>query len=194
MALMRSIPAGMQAALDSGVFYPVMLVHLDWPDGPIFAHSSVGTITFDGEDWLGVGEFGAISLPEEGGGLAISPASFKLLGVPDEIFDRLDDPVRNRDVRVLFGCVTERTGNVLVADPVEVFVGYMDAMRYSATVQSGETMHGIELTAATGPSARASASIYHSLEDQVLLFPADTLFIQLIHNEAKSFGLTWPES
>lgn len=194
MALMRHIPAGMQAWLDNAAFYPVIMVHLDWPDEPVFAHSGVGTIVFDGHDWLGVGQFGGIQLPEEGTGLAVSAASFRLLGLPDSILERMEDPIRNRDAQVLFGCVTEAAGNVLVADPVEVFAGYMDAMKYSATAQDGKIQHGVELLAATGPSARAAVSVFHSLEDQQALYPDDTLFRNWINNEAESYGLTWPQS
>lgn len=198
MALIRPIPAPMQAALDSGKFYPIVLVHLDWPGGPIFVHSSIGSVAFDGETWTGVGALGSISLPEESQGLAASTAIFRLLGVPEEILQRLDDPIRNRDGRVLFGCVTERAGNALVADPVEVFVGYMDSMRYSATLQVSDTdreiVHGIEVTAATGPSARASASVNHSHEDQTRDHPTDTLFQLLINNEAEYQSINWPES
>jgi len=190
----RTVAPAMRAALESGFFYPVIMVFLDWPDGAVRAHSGAGTISYDGHDWLGVGEFGAISLPEEAEGLAASSASFRLLGVPDDIFARLSDPIRNRDVQVLFGCVTARAGTVLLADPVDIFSGYMDAMQYRATGQGGVTQHGVELTAATGPSARARASVTHSHEDQVAAYPSDTLFLHLINNEAEAQSLTWPES
>lgn len=194
MALIRTVPAAMQAALDSGAFYPVIMVYLDWPDGEVFAHTGAGTIAFDGADWLGVGQFGAVQLPEESASLAASSATLKLLGVPDEILSRMDDPIRNRAGRVLFGCATTRGGNVLVADPVEVFAGYMDALRYTARASGGQIVHGLELRVASGPSARASASIYHSHEDQSARHPGDTLLVGLIHNEAESAAITWPES
>ncbi|NEX45181.1 hypothetical protein [Pseudotabrizicola algicola] len=194
MALIRAIPPAMQAALDSGSFHPVVMVHLDWPDAPVFAHSGVGTIRFDGQDWVGVGKFGAISLPEEGEGIAASAATFRLLGLPDEVFERLADPIRNRMARVLFGVTTERGGNVLLADPVEVFAGYMDSAQYRASVSGLETTHGVELTASTGPSARAAASFYHSHEDQVVSHPTDTLFLLFVNNEAQAASLTWPAS
>lgn len=194
MALIRSVPAAMQAALDSGAFYPLIMVHLDWPGGAIFAHSGAGPISYDGATWLGVGAFGAIQIPEESTGLGASSATLRLLGVPDDIFDYLAAPIRNRLGRVLFGCVTQRAGNVLVADPVEVFAGYMDAMQYSARKSGAEVVHGIELRVATGPSARAAASVNHSHEDQVAVYPADTLFLNLIHAEAEIGALTWPES
>lgn len=194
MALIRIVSPMMQAALDSGHFYPVIMVHLDWPDGAVFAHSGVGSIGYQGNSWLGVGRFGSIQLPEEAEGLTAGSASFRLIGVPPEIFDRLNDPIRNRSARVLFGCVTERAGNVLVGNPVEIFTGYMDSRRYVAGKEGAETTHGIELTAATGPSARASASIFHSNEDQTARYPADTLFRLFINNEAESLRIQWPEN
>jgi hypothetical protein len=194
MALIRTIPPAMQAALDSGHFYPVTMVHLDWPVAPVFAHGGVGTIEFEGEDWLGVGEFGQIQLPEESPSLAATAAGIRLVGVPPAILAMLDDPIRNRAARVLFGVVTTRGGNVLVADPVEVFAGYMDAMRYVGKVSGLKILHGIELQAATGPSARSAASFYHSYEDQITAFPGDTFGRLFINNEAEAASLTWPEA
>lgn len=194
MALIRDVPTAMQAALDSGSFHPVIMVHLDWPDAPVFAHSGVGTISFDGQDWLGVGKFGAISLPEEAEGIAATAATFRLLALPDEVFERLSDPIRNRMARVLFGVTTERGGSVLVADPVEVFSGYMDSAQYRASASGLETTHGVELAASTGPSARAVASFYHSHEDQTATYPTDTIFLLFVNNEAQASTLTWPAS
>ena len=194
MALIRTVPAAMQAALESDCFFPVIMVWLDWPDAPVFAHSGVGVIDYDGEEWLGVGAFGSIQLPEESAGLGATAATLQLLGVPDEVFDRLEDPIRNRRGRVLFGCTTEAAGNVLVSDPIEVFSGYMDASRYVARKSEAEIRHGIELRLATGPSARARASVYHSHEDQSAAHPGDTFGALWVNAEAVANGITWPES
>jgi hypothetical protein len=194
MALIRTIPPSMQAELDSGQFYPVVMVYLDWPGAPVFAHSGVGMIEFEAADWIGVGEFGQIQLPEEQASLAATAATFRLLGLPAAILERMEDQIRNLAARVLFGCVTTRGGNVLVADPVEVFVGYMDALKYAASKSGLQIVHGIELQVATGPSARARASVYHSYEEQVAAYPGDTFGRLFINNEAEAASLSWPEA
>lgn len=192
MALIRNIPTAMAAALASGQFYPVIMVWLDWPGAPVFAHSGVGVISYDAASWQGVGKFGQISLPEEQPSLAATSGSLRLLGLPSEILDRMDDAIRNLGARVLFGCVTTRGGNVLVDTPVEVFSGYMDAMRYSGAKSGLQVTHGIELQVATGPSARAAASVFHSYEDQIAAHGTDTFGRLFINNEAAATALRWP--
>ena len=117
------------AAIAAGNFCPVVMVYLDWPDGPVRVHSNIGTITWQGEEWLGLGKFGGITSPEEGMGLAQNAASLQLIGAPDEMDDYLDSPIRGRRGEIWFGVVTERAGNVLIGEPFSIFTGYMDAMR-----------------------------------------------------------------
>ena len=117
------------AAITAGNFCPVVMVYLDWPDGPVRVHSNIGTITWQGEEWLGLGKFGGITSPEEGMGLAQSAAGLQLIGAPDEIDAYLDSPIRGRRGEIWFGVVTERAGNVLIGEPFSIFTGYMDAMR-----------------------------------------------------------------
>jgi len=193
MALIRGVSSAMMAELAKPFFYPVIMVELDWPSGIVRAHSNVGTLAFGG-DWLGVGAFGTLELPDESSDFTATRGTVKLIGVPDEIFDHLEEPIRNRPGRVLFGCVTERAGNVLAGDPVEVFSGYMDAIQYKADASGKDVLHGVVLELGTGPSARAFASVTHSYEDQSRKYPTDTGGRLLIAVEAEAEKISWPET
>lgn len=198
VALTRSLPTAMRAALQ-GTFYPVLFVHLDWPGAPVRAHSGVGTITWGGHSWTGVGDFGSVSIPDEAGGsMVATEAVVSLIASPADFDAFLDDQIRNRSGAIYMGCVTARPGdtggNVLVSDPVAVFFGAMDgmAMQISPTDDGVETSMQITLT--TGPSARSAATVYHSDADQAAKYPGDTAGRLVAVAYARAQKITWPES
>lgn len=192
-ALNRGISGVTLAALAQTPFYPVILVYLDWPTGPVRVHSGIGTLTYDGHDWRGIGPFGQLQTPGEEAGLVAQPAQIRLVGAPDELDQYLDDPIRDHEGEVLFGVVTERAGNVLVGDPFSIFIGYMDAMRDTVQVDEDTLRRDLIIDLANGPSQRAFTDLFHTYEDQKRLFPSDTAG-RLVHNaEAERETLTWPE-
>lgn len=197
MALSRDIHTDTLAALQGPFFYPIIMVYLDWPDAAVRVHSNVGSVSFEGQSWHGVGNFGDIQLPEEASGLAQQPAQLRLVGLPDDLDDYLDDPIRNREGRILFGAVTERAGNILIGEPFEAFTGYMDALRDIVEVQDAsgqkQLVRGVVLNVVSGPSQRSAAEVYHTAEDQARNFPGDTAGRLVINAEAEAGKLTWPE-
>lgn len=196
-SLSRGVPAALLTALQAPVIYPVVLVYLDWPDAPVHLHSSAGEISFQSETFSGVGAFGSVALPDEPVALVARSATLRLLGVGDAIFDYLETPIRNRNGRVYWGALTERGGDLVGA--FEIFAGYMDARRFVQERRDdgspfGGDMLGVEIDLAVGPSARATASITHSLEDQTRLHPADTAGRHVINAIAALATLRWPEN
>lgn len=189
--LVRGASPAMLTTVAGPFFFPVIMVYLDWPGAPVRVHSGRGDIPFDGETWRGVGAFGEISLPEEGMSMASVSAELRLVGLGPKLDDYLDDEIRGRASQVLFSCVTERAGNVLVADPVEVFSGYMDGLRDIVTGSDGVLQRGVSLTVAQGPSQRSSAASHHTAEDQAQAFPADTAGRHTINAEARAGNFIW---
>lgn len=192
-ALKRDIHPDTLAALAGTVLHPVILVYLDWPDGEVRVHSNVGPLEWDGHTWLGVGSFGAIQMPEEATGLGSDPTELRLVGAPDELDARLEDPIRDRDGVVLFGLVTERAGTTLIGEPFEIFSGYMDALRDVVEVNEDEARRDIVISVAPGPSQRDFAEVFHTAEDQARRFPDDTAGRLTINAEAERDKLTWPQ-
>ena len=194
MVMSRDVDAATLAELSSGrEIYPVLAVHLDWPGAPVWVHSSVGVISWGGHSWLGLGRFGGIETPEEAGGLASWPLTLTLVGPPDEMDAYLDDPIRNRAASVRWGLLTRRGGNVLVGALNAFFDGYMDAMRDSLTLADGGVERMIRLQAVSGPSARASAQVFHTAENQAAAYPGDTAGELVQNAEAEATAMRWPE-
>lgn len=193
MDLTAEIHADTLAAIEGGNFCPVVLVYLDWPSGAVRMHSNVGTIQWGGHDWLGIGTFGAIEVPEEGVGLAQNTADLLLIGSPVDVQEYLDEPIRGRDAQIYFGVVSDRSGNVLIGEPFDVFNGKMDALGFSIEAAEGGVTYGLRLTVADGPSQREAAAAFHTDEDQRRRFPNDTAgrWVQL--SVRQSLTLKWPE-
>ncbi|MBB4207288.1 hypothetical protein [Roseinatronobacter bogoriensis] len=189
----RNIHPDTKAAIAAGSFCPVVMVYLDWPEGPVRAHSNVGPIQWQGHEWLGLGKFAGLSAPEEAAGLAQSAASLQLIGAPDEVDAYLDSPIRGRPGEIWFGVVTERAGNVLIGEPFRIFAGYMDAMRDTIQAADGGITRVITIDVANGPSQRLSASLFHTDEDQRRTHPNDTAGRLVINSEARFERLSWPE-
>lgn len=177
VTLVRDIDAATLAAMDDH-FHPILAVNLDWPVTPIFAHSSLGSISWGGDTYEGVGKFGDVAIPADGFGIVPTSATVALLGVPSSVLAILDDDIRGRDGFISFGLTTEAGGNVLVGDLNPLFAGYMDTMAYSgARTREGTKEvidHRIDIGLSTGPSMRSSVRLAHSYEDQIEEFPGDT--------------------
>lgn len=189
----RVIHTDTLAAIAAGGFFPIVMVSLDWPDGPVYAHSNVGDISWNGQTWRGLGHFGRISTPEEQLGIAQSTAILELVGAPDEIDDYLEADIRGRMGEVFFGVVTERMGNQFIGEPWSDFTGYMDAMTDSITSDNGDILRTLSIALANGPSQRKFTSVFHTDEDQRRLYPDDTAGRLVINAEERLRGLTWPE-
>ena len=195
MDYVRGYTPAQLAALD-GTFFPLTFVYVDWPVTPIRAHEKAGTITWGGNDWLGVGNYGSISIPAEQTGLAASSATLRLLAAPEDTFDIQDDPVRNRTAIIYSGLVATRNSTVLIGDPIELFAGHVDSMDFSTEVVTRsdggqERMQAIDIGIVSGPGARSKASIYHSDQDQSRAYPGDTAGRHLAFNRDNLGKLTW---
>jgi hypothetical protein len=73
----RSIDAALKSAAQSAEFGYIVFVALDFPSGYLYVHNGVGTYTFGGNDYLGVGAFGSIDTIEETTSLNSRPVNCK---------------------------------------------------------------------------------------------------------------------
>ncbi|MGR3605331.1 hypothetical protein [Sulfitobacter sp.] len=157
-----------------GHFYPAMLTYADWPGEEIRLHTGAGNLSWNGETWMGTGKLVQFTAPMEQGGLATSEATIRVAATVEDMLAERGKIIRNRDLVVYFGVTTNEGGPVLDADPVELFTGYFDSRKGSLTRSDGGLVHDMVLGLGIGPSARSSASITHSYEDQIAKYPGDT--------------------
>lgn len=197
VALTRGLPSAMITAM-AGPFYPLVFVYLDWPGGAVRVHSGVGSITWGGFTWLGVGDFGSLAVPDEAGSMVATEATLALVAPAAQLDGYLDDAIRNRTGEVYLGFVAGRPGTsggttLLWVTPITIFSGAMDGLSVSIEPQ-GVKGYATQasLTLRTGPGARSGATIYHTEADQRSRYPSDTAGRMVVLAQANAKTLTWP--
>lgn len=194
----RDLDAGFLAEISKPAFFPVTLVSLDWPSGIARAHSGVGPLVWGGDTFNGVGNFGAITLPNETQSGAARRLVLSLYGAPaDSLSDINHEDLRGREGIVYAGAVSEAAGNSLIGEPAEVFSGTIDVSRFrmsSEDVEGRDVLQTvIQVEVVSGPPLRRKASFYHTQEDQQAAHPTDTAGRHVQAAQTNAFRRRWPE-
>lgn len=122
----RLSDASLVAEIVKPVLYPFFALHVDLPD-PVYAWSGIGTITFEGHEWLGVGAFGSFGALEEVGDGTAGQMSFTLSGIEPSFYEYLiEQPYRNALSELWVGALNESMTQV-IAGPEMLFRGRLVA-------------------------------------------------------------------
>ncbi len=169
----RIITARMAKAIHEGK--PIaLLVYVDHPDGAQFLWTGVGTLSYNGQDWDGVGRLGGITPIKRTSELAIQEVVMTLNGVPPDAATWLSSNVRNRQAQAWLACIDK--GKV-VPEPMQVVELVLDFQTFSI---DDNGIASISLNALSGfvTLERAIRDVW-SEQDQKTRFPDDTGFNQL---------------
>ncbi|MBW2561660.1 MAG: hypothetical protein JRE40_12510 [Deltaproteobacteria bacterium] len=117
----RTISATNLAEINASHLQPITMVKLEF-DTPVYCHSGVGTITFSGNDYLGVGQLGAVGNMDESEDLTPSPLSLTLSGIDAALIaDALNSGAYGDAVTIYEGY--RQDDGTLVDDPWIVWKG-----------------------------------------------------------------------
>lgn len=104
----RAMASGNVAHINSRQTHPVMMANFQFTgSGPVYVHSGLGTITYDGNNYVGVGNYGGVEGLEETEALVPAPVRLSLSGLTSEFF-------------------TEALNAANYGDRVTLYVGYRD--------------------------------------------------------------------
>jgi hypothetical protein len=178
-----------QTAADAVHVELVTFVYLDFPSGALRLHTRTGTITWDSNDYLGVGKFGSVSDIDEDAQLRPAGVTITLSGVDAALVSSaVTEDIHGRAISVYQGFLNVST-MVLVADPEEIFRGLMDYM----TIDMGQNTGSISVQC-EGELARwqrHNGSLY-THESQQALWAGDRGFDQVPY--LKSRAIDWSRS
>lgn len=104
----------------------VTFVKLEYDSGDLNLNDTERTITFNGDDYLGAGNLGAISGIEEDNNLSPPKVKMTLSGIPtNSLAIALDEDYQGRPATIWLGFL-DLTNFTLIADPTIIFSGKMD--------------------------------------------------------------------
>jgi len=129
----RSISATNLTEINAAHLHVVTLVHLAF-DEPVFLHSGIGTIPYDSNDYIGVGQLGTISEARESEVLGPRPITLQLSGVDPNMIAEAQEAGRFKDDITIYEGYRNDDGT-LVDDPWIVWKGWFE---YAAISVGGE--------------------------------------------------------
>lgn len=135
----RGFSSAINTALQSSTVRLVTFAELDFASGTLYVHDGLGTYTWGGNDWLGVGDFGGISSVEEG--TEVSPYSLNLMlsGLDAGLVaTALTENYFMRDVNVYLGLLD--ANDALIETPTQIWSGFMDVMSVTAGASGGDSI------------------------------------------------------
>lgn len=122
------------AQVDSPHVHMVTMVKLEF-DTPAYAHSGIGTISYGGADYLGVGNLGAISGARETEILGPSPISLTLSGADSDLLAEAVDSGNLYDRVTIYQGYRQDDGT-LYDDPWVVWSGWFEYAAISVGEES----------------------------------------------------------
>lgn len=172
----RVLDANLLAGATGPVFFYIVLAKLAFPSGTVFVHNGVGTKSFGGDDYLGVGAFGSISVLEDTTALNSKPITLTLSSIVPEIIDAIKtDDVFGRDADIYIGVTDEN--QELLGTPDNWFSGHMETVE----VLIGES-DGIAIRLQSRASRlELRNNKRYTIEDHQADHPGDLFFEFLSH-------------
>lgn len=165
----KSLSNEMKAELAKGIKSPVMLVSGQFDDGMLYLWTGIGTLNWDGQNWIGAGELLGVSDLPDSASLEAQKITLQLRGVVYEnLALALDQVTQGSPVKIWLGFIGQ-DGN-LIADPFLAYTGAMDVPEIS---ESGKTIDiGISIEGRIAQLARKKER-RRTHEDQQIDYPGD---------------------
>lgn len=166
---------------------PVVLVHVEHPDGDGYFWEGVRDLEYDGKTWKGAGLVGAISATRKAAELRLDEVRFTLSALNAEEVSKLSDDVRNRVATIYLAAITPAQRVVAVYQMDEVLLDYqIDKVSADRNVT-------VEVVGQSGFwTLERSTDAAYSQEEQALLYPDDTGLSQIpaLRNKDIAWTLT----
>lgn len=170
----RNLDSDLQTSAESASFNYVVFVDLAFPTGNVRVHNSVGTKSFGGNDYLGVGGFGTISAMEESIDLVDNPIQISLSSITPEIINAVrTDDIYGRDADIYLGALDQ--DGELLGTPTNWISGYME----QAAVQVGEENAVTIQVQTRAAKLKQQNNKRWTIEEHQVEFPGD-LFLEFL--------------
>ncbi len=183
----RTLASAAGTHVDGAHVRPLMFARLEFDAGTLYLHDGIGTVTWGGFPWLGVGDFGSVELIEEGEQASPFAVRLRLSGLDTTIAaSALTENYHLRPVDLYIGFMS--ASNALVATPDLIWSGQMDVMDVQAGAENAVIMTCESYLAKLD---RINGKLFTDAE-QKNLYATDTFFTYL--PRMQDLKLIWAES
>jgi hypothetical protein len=168
----RAFGAASAAAFIQPNVQIITFVMLDFASGIVRVHNGLGTYTWGGNDWIGVGSLGTVSQLEEGAD--VSPYGITLtLSALDIVVSgaALNEDYFMRPVAIYIGALS--ADDVLLNDPLQMWGGHMDVMNVTAGAENDQITINCESELA---AFDRSSNLKYTTQSQQQFYPGDVFF------------------
>ena len=168
----RAFGAASAAAFIQPNVQIITFVMLDFASGIVRVHNGLGTYTWGGNDWVGVGSLGTVSQLEEGAD--VSPYGITLtLSALDAVVSgaALNEDYFMRPVSIYIGALSAE--DVLLNDPLQMWGGHMDVMSVTAGAENDQVTINCESELA---AFDRSSNLKYTTQSQQQFYPGDVFF------------------
>jgi hypothetical protein len=166
----RDLGTDLSNAVIAPVVAPAFFFKAEFDSGDVLAWSGYGDITWGGDTYLGIGDFGGVDKVDETSDVRANGVTLTLSGIPSQLLAiALLEPYQGRPCTLFLGALNLTTG-VLVGTPYPLISGRMDVM----TIEEGADTGTITLTVENRliELFRTKERRY-THEDQQIDFPGD---------------------
>lgn len=138
----RDLHADLATAITQPVVAPVFLFKAEFDAGDVLAWTGYGDLSFGGDTYLGVGDFGGVDKVDESSEVRANGATISLSGIPSSLLAiALAEPYQGRPCTLFLGALNLTTG-ALIDTPYPILSARMDVM----TIEEGAETGTINLT------------------------------------------------
>jgi hypothetical protein len=146
---------------------PVHLVSIHLDSEILYMNDSYKTITYDENDYLGVGHFMGFSDIEEASEVIVSSMTLSLSGIDETMINLvLNNNYINRVVKV-FTAFLDVNSHVLIINPVLIFEGHIDSPIINEDPDGGTSTVSISVTNAWVDFSRKTGRHANHEEQQI---------------------------
>lgn len=164
----RTMSAAMVTEVTTAALSPVLLAEMSFST-PVRVWTGYGTLTYNGNGYLGLGDLGTIAPVEETTDLSARGLSFQLSGIPTAYVSlALNEDYQGRSCSVMLGALSPTAG--LIASPITIYVGRMDVM---AITDDGESAQITMSTENRLVDFRRVREVRYTDEEQHVIDPTD---------------------
>lgn len=183
----RDLTSAAIARIDASHVRVLMFCSLDFDSGTLYVHNGIGTHTWGGHDWLGLGDFGGVDLIEEGEQATPYAVRLRLSGLDSTMAsEALTGDYHLREVVLYVGFLD--SANVLVDTPDLIWSGQMDTIE---VVAGTENVILVTCESYLAKLDRSNGKLFTDAE-QRKAYSADTFFKYL--PQMQDLRLVWAES